>query len=629
MRVDNALSIGIYQNYSMLNQLVAGASTKFALGKSIGSAAESTSMATSAKITTEVRSINTALRNTQDASSLLNKADGAMGQIEGVLQRMNALSEQSANGGADVDRQKLDAEFNQMKRDVNDIAQQAAFHNMRILDGSLSREGAQRSAQTEGIHVEFHSRTQDAVLSQTISSAVPEEASVEAVVDLGRLQVQNAEAGEMITVNFGDTAIGASLKRGTNTAADIARSILDAEKVTYEGNMAISRHNVSMEVENTIQLRLAFSGVDSNTQTAQETVAPLQNVEVSVAYTAANGVDPGQGVMQYAQDISFTSTAPGVQYSSAPIKVNRAVFKSPLKVGDTFHVSGKLFELVVPGGAAKTQGASTISLFAAQTNQDVVKAMKDAMALQLENHFTLKAEGNEIQIEQKSPESGDVNISMQPAQHNSTTVEFDMNRLQTGDQLELQITDQKGQAVANSYLHIRGNSAADMAGILTRGTNGVLSGDNALTFEDSQVLVKFEPMQSNRGRELLVQTGTQENEQLNIGIQATNTAALGLDNVGIATQETARAATSTMQNALEVVSNRSATLNEMQSKLGNRLSMLQQAAIGTTEAQNTIRDVEIATEKTKNTLQGITKQANTAMQAQANSKSHNVLSLLM
>ena len=100
----------------------------------------------------QIRGLNMATKNSQDAISLVQTAEGALQETHSMLQRMNELANQSATGtNQELDRNALAKEFDQLKREINDVAEQTTFNNMKILDGSLSYQGPQRSAATAGI----------------------------------------------------------------------------------------------------------------------------------------------------------------------------------------------------------------------------------------------------------------------------------------------------------------------------------------------------------------------------------------------------------------------------------------------------------------------------------------------
>ena len=88
-------------------------------------------------MTTEIRSLNQAVRNAADGVSLLQTADGATSEISDMLQRMRELSVLSANDTYSVpQRQFMDMEFQQLKKQIVQIADKTEWNGFPILNGS-------------------------------------------------------------------------------------------------------------------------------------------------------------------------------------------------------------------------------------------------------------------------------------------------------------------------------------------------------------------------------------------------------------------------------------------------------------------------------------------------------------
>lgn len=88
----------------------------------------------------QIRGLDKAATNAQDAISLVQTAEGSLGGSTAILQRMRELAVQSAsdtNGDA-IDREALQDEFSQLQEELNDIAKNTTFNKKNLLDGSLS-----------------------------------------------------------------------------------------------------------------------------------------------------------------------------------------------------------------------------------------------------------------------------------------------------------------------------------------------------------------------------------------------------------------------------------------------------------------------------------------------------------
>ena len=94
-------------------------------GLRINSAADDAAgSAIASKLTSQVKSLGQAIRNANDAISLTQTAEGALGEVENILQRMRELSVQSGNDTLNAsDRSQIQAELDQLAAEIDAIAQ--------------------------------------------------------------------------------------------------------------------------------------------------------------------------------------------------------------------------------------------------------------------------------------------------------------------------------------------------------------------------------------------------------------------------------------------------------------------------------------------------------------------------
>jgi flagellin len=94
-------------------------------------------LAISARLQAQVRSLNQATRNANDGISMVQTAEGALGEIQSNLTRMRELAIQSSNGTLSAsDRDSLQAEFTQLRDSIDQVAQSTSFNNIQLLDGT-------------------------------------------------------------------------------------------------------------------------------------------------------------------------------------------------------------------------------------------------------------------------------------------------------------------------------------------------------------------------------------------------------------------------------------------------------------------------------------------------------------
>ena len=87
----------------------------------------------------DIAALNQGVRNANDAISLIQTADGALGIIDEKLVRMKELAEQAATGTYDsTQRLMIESEYQQMASEITRIANATDFNGIKLLDGNLS-----------------------------------------------------------------------------------------------------------------------------------------------------------------------------------------------------------------------------------------------------------------------------------------------------------------------------------------------------------------------------------------------------------------------------------------------------------------------------------------------------------
>jgi flagellin len=97
-------------------------------------------LAISNRMTSQIRGYAVAIRNSNDGISMTQTAEGALGQVTDMLQRMRELSVQAGNGAMSTsDRKSLQLEVDQMKQEINNVATKTNHNNIKLLDGSAGK----------------------------------------------------------------------------------------------------------------------------------------------------------------------------------------------------------------------------------------------------------------------------------------------------------------------------------------------------------------------------------------------------------------------------------------------------------------------------------------------------------
>lgn len=134
----NVKSLVAQNALTVNNRSLSKTMEQLSTGQRINSAADDAAgLAISTKMTSQIRGLNQAVRNANDGVSLLQTAEGAMIEMNNMLQRMRELSVQSASDtNTSTDRGALDDEFQQLKSEITRIAANTQWNGMNILNGN-------------------------------------------------------------------------------------------------------------------------------------------------------------------------------------------------------------------------------------------------------------------------------------------------------------------------------------------------------------------------------------------------------------------------------------------------------------------------------------------------------------
>ncbi|HHQ69342.1 MAG TPA: flagellin FliC [Halothiobacillaceae bacterium] len=141
----SVINTNIYslQGQNALRQTNKGLETsleRLSTGLRINSAKDDAAgLAISNRMTSQIRGMEVAARNANDGISLAQTAEGAMGTLTDTMQRMRDLSVQAANATNNADdRDNLNAEFQQLKEELERIINNTQFNGVKVLAGSLA-----------------------------------------------------------------------------------------------------------------------------------------------------------------------------------------------------------------------------------------------------------------------------------------------------------------------------------------------------------------------------------------------------------------------------------------------------------------------------------------------------------
>ena len=142
----NLMAMNANRMLGLTTKTVSGSTEKLASGYRINRAADDAAgLAISEKMRKQVRGLTKAAANAEDGISCVQTAEGALAEVQDMLQRMNELCVQAANGtNSETDRQYIQDEIDQLISEVDRVAETTKFNETFLLKGD--QEGAYKTA---------------------------------------------------------------------------------------------------------------------------------------------------------------------------------------------------------------------------------------------------------------------------------------------------------------------------------------------------------------------------------------------------------------------------------------------------------------------------------------------------
>ena len=137
----NVKALAAQASMSSVEKKMQASMERLSTGSRINSAKDDAAgLAISNRMTAQIRGYAVAIRNSNDGISMTQTAEGALGQVTDMLQRMRELSVQAVNGSmSTADRASLQLEVDQMKAEINNVATKTNHNNIKLLDGSAGK----------------------------------------------------------------------------------------------------------------------------------------------------------------------------------------------------------------------------------------------------------------------------------------------------------------------------------------------------------------------------------------------------------------------------------------------------------------------------------------------------------
>ncbi|TFZ08354.1 flagellin N-terminal helical domain-containing protein [Ramlibacter humi] len=274
----NIASLNVQRNMSASQSALNTSIQRLSTGLRVNSARDDAAgLAIAERMNAQVRGLNVAARNANDGVSLAQTAEGALGKVGEMVQRMRELAVQSSNAtNTQTDRDALQQEVSELKSEIDRVAGSTNFNGTKLLDGSFSSAKFQVGA--------------DAGESITISSIT--NASLAGMGVVNRASTQNAaQISDLTATTAGDlvingTDVGALAAAGTTQErqAQVVDAINRVSTTTGVGAffdaqnnkiVLTSSSNITITGTAANTAKVGFAAADSATAAASANMASL------------------------------------------------------------------------------------------------------------------------------------------------------------------------------------------------------------------------------------------------------------------------------------------------------------------------------------------------------------------
>lgn len=567
MRINYNISSIIARNCLNNNDNRLSASIqRLSSGYKINSAADDAAgMAISLKMSAQLKCLKQANNNANDGISVVNTADGAMTEMHEILQRMNELAIQAANGtNADSDREQIQLEIDQLVQELDRIAETTQFNDQNLLDGSFAYKGY---TNTENVKVMSYS---DGVTSGTYQIDSLKYYHDESTIKDFEAYIEKSADGETTheesfrAVSADDIrdalVTSVSTNSGLKAFPDGAKVVLDDENIIIKG-------------ENSFEVKLTL-----NDRTA---------VDGSGATTTYN--------KQYFSTDCYRNVT--VQSEDGTVKYN-------------------ISELNIVKELDKTTNTVTSTSINSGTTTDPYSGLSEDFA----KAFTDEFDDKTIKVTSCSYSQGVFSITAAASDNLKDTVTKKFNVI---------IENPNGwdEAKKGSYIDTLSTTVQNdkLYNYLYTHTDTTRTNYTVGTKDNSTDSIMLDLTGAGAMR---LQVGANEGQVIEVEIPALQALYLGVKDTDVTTEEKATAAIDTISDAINQLSSIRAKIGAYSNRIEHTISNLDNTEENMTAAYSRIMDVDMATEMTEYSTVQVLVQSSTAMLAQANERPQSVLQLL-
>ena len=554
-----------------------GSTEKLSSGYRINRAADDAAgLAISEKMRKQIRGLSQASSNAEDGISCVQTAEGALAEVQDMLQRMNELAVQAANGtNSATDRQYIQDEFDQLIEEIDRVAETTKFNETYLLKGDDTKP-------TKNMYITNYS------------------------VTYTKNDLPNNIKGIDYKTNY----------VGTNNIYIVSSSIYStSSNISLTGNKIqngddITKYMEKVKAGNTKDTNKAGATLNTTSYVA------FVNVELdSDVQKGSNGNVNGHGQTNVTKDLSTDGT-------TSTVRANRDLFIYNTANSTVTRITEgtDMTEYLNTDNTMKDKYRLVDVLYGDEKKVDSKAATSTRVQTSITNNQPFAWTDNYLERDVSSKQLYDADGQIVSGV--ALNKFFDENGNYKGGLY----TSAQARAIDEVFANAndpRAKQLKDIGGNVTAATINAY-----ITQSSTQVAAALDV-------ELHAGSDSDRNNKVQVELSTLTAAGLGIDklasyNIGIvdSTGNNATDAIDVIADALNMVSRQRSALGAVQNRLEHTIKNLDNVVENTTSAESAIRDTDMAEEMVKYSNSNILQQAGQSMLAQANQANQGVLSLL-
>ena len=553
-----------------------GSTEKLSSGYRINRAADDAAgLAISEKMRKQIRGLSQASSNAEDGISCVQTAEGALAEVQDMLQRMNELAVQAANGtNSETDRQYIQDEFDQLIEEIDRVAETTKFNETYLLKGDDTKP-------TKSMYITNYSVTYTKNNLPNNTKGIEYKTNYVGTNNLYIVSASIYKSSSNISLTGNKIQNGDDITKFMEKATDATKTGVNKAEATLNTASYVAFVNVELDSKvmdgekgNVEGVKNAATKRDLSNDGTTSTVRANRDLFI---YNTANST-----VTRITQGTDMTN------YLNNDNTMKDQYRLVDILYGDALHVDSK--------------ETTSTRVQDSYTNGEEFKWTDDTLERDISPKQLYDADGQAV--------SG---VALNKF--------FDENGNYKGGLY----TTSQARAIDEVF-----NNTVTMS----RYVNGTMTEFTAATIN---AYITQSSTQVAASLEVKLHAGSDSDRNNKVAVELTTltAAGLGIDklasyNIGIvdSTGDNATDAIDVIADALNMVSRQRSALGAVQNRLEHTIKNLDNVVENTTSAESAIRDTDMAEEMVKYSNSNILQQAGQSMLAQANQANQGVLSLL-